>query len=276
MYNYYSSSPTVSNCILWDNTATSDGNEIYNDPDISHPANPLISYCDIAGSGGSTTWDPNLGSDGGGNIDADPCFVAAGSWDSNGTPADTNDDFWIDGDYRLLPQSLCINTGDPNYILDPNYPNDLDGNPRIVDGRIDMGAYEFPGILRAKLFCVPKVLNLRSRGRYIMAFMSMPQGITPSDINDAEPLLFIPGRVQATRQFVRQSRRRHTYIMATFNRADCMENLSPGTNEVNVTGRLTTGQIFYGTDSIRIIGPKMFDFQWQMRRRRELKKEKRP
>jgi hypothetical protein len=44
-------------------------------------------------------------------------------------------------DYHLLPDSPCINTGDPDYPFDPN-ETDLDGLPRVIGGRIDMGAYE--------------------------------------------------------------------------------------------------------------------------------------
>ncbi|MHC4544362.1 MAG: LamG-like jellyroll fold domain-containing protein, partial [Planctomycetota bacterium] len=44
--------------------------------------------------------------------------------------------------YHLLPDSPCINTGDPDYIPGPD-ETDLDGKPRIIGGRIDMGAYEF-------------------------------------------------------------------------------------------------------------------------------------
>jgi hypothetical protein len=65
-----------------------------------------------------------------GNIDTDPCFAQPGYWDQNGTPDDSNDDFWVDGDYHLKSQagrwdvnegrwtrdeatSLCIDAGDP-------------------------------------------------------------------------------------------------------------------------------------------------------------------
>jgi hypothetical protein len=48
----------------------------------------------------------------------------------------------VRGDYHLLPSSLCINAGDPDYIAAPN-ETDLDGLPRVIGGRIDMGAYEF-------------------------------------------------------------------------------------------------------------------------------------
>jgi len=45
-------------------------------------------------------------------------------------------------DYHLLPDSPCINAGDPDYVAGPN-ETDLDGKPRVIGGRIDMGAYEF-------------------------------------------------------------------------------------------------------------------------------------
>ena len=46
-------------------------------------------------------------------------------------------------DFHLAPDSPCIDAGDPNtpqYVLDGL---DLDGNPREVDQRIDIGPYEF-------------------------------------------------------------------------------------------------------------------------------------
>ncbi|MBL7152900.1 MAG: right-handed parallel beta-helix repeat-containing protein [Phycisphaerae bacterium] len=100
-----------------------------------------------------------------GNIDADPLFVSPGHLDPDG--------LWIDGDYRLLPGSPCINAGDPDFVAMPSgitipgggyyawgsgtsehvafsSDKDLDQNPRVVGGRVDMGAYEhFPSSLVA-------------------------------------------------------------------------------------------------------------------------------
>ena len=73
------------------------------------------------------------------NIGPHDCRLApTGIGNTNVSPrfVDPNAD-----DYRLQPDSPCIGTGDPDYTLDPN-ETDLDGGPRLVDGRIDMGAYE--------------------------------------------------------------------------------------------------------------------------------------
>lgn len=70
---------------------------------------------------------------GSGNIDSAPLFVDAdGADDTVGTE---------DDDLHLLWDSNCINTGDPNFTFDAN-ERDIDGEPRVMVGRIDMGADE--------------------------------------------------------------------------------------------------------------------------------------
>jgi parallel beta-helix repeat protein/predicted outer membrane repeat protein len=128
------SSPTLRNCVLWGNSATTGGNQIYRDPGLSWPA---IAWSDIQGSGGSGAWDTGLGTDGGGNIDADPLFADATA-----------------GDVRLVPCSPAIDAGDNNAPGLSGITTDLDGHPRFVNivlradtgsgtaPIVDMGAYE--------------------------------------------------------------------------------------------------------------------------------------
>jgi parallel beta-helix repeat protein len=121
MYSY-ACSPAVTNCIFWGNQADGSGDEIYN-----YSADPNFAYCDIEGCKPGGVWDPNFGTDLGGNIDSDPCFVNPYA-----------NDFHLDSD------SPCIDTGDPNGDYD--FQIDIDGQPRVMVEGVDMGADEFPRV----------------------------------------------------------------------------------------------------------------------------------
>ena len=104
---------TLNNCIVYFNTAVSSGDN-WRDP------SPDISYS-------CTTPDPG----GDGNITNDPQFVDAGfGYGTN----------HVAGDCRLRYDSPCIDVGSNGLVVGST---DLDGNPRILNGTVDMGAYEF-------------------------------------------------------------------------------------------------------------------------------------
>jgi predicted outer membrane repeat protein len=100
---------------------------------VSKTHSPAVSYClfydnpdgdwyDLETSSvviGAEAINCFLGNDN--NLDIDPLFES--------------------GSFRLQTGSPCINAGDPNYIPEVN-ETDLDGGPRVIGGRIDMGAYE--------------------------------------------------------------------------------------------------------------------------------------
>jgi parallel beta-helix repeat protein len=109
IFNSSGSSLALANCILWGNTATGMGAQIFNSS-----SSVAVSFSDVQG-----------GYSGGGNINADPCFVNAAA-----------------GDLHLLPDSPCINAGKPSFVPKPG-ETDIDGEPRVMLGRVDMGADEF-------------------------------------------------------------------------------------------------------------------------------------
>jgi hypothetical protein len=99
----------LTNCILWDKDeqiANVDGSRI------------TIAYCDVKG-GQSSIYSPDeyLIWEAG-NIDIDPCFAASGYWDPNGTTNNSNDDFWVEGDYHLKSQAGRFDTNSQNWIID--------------------------------------------------------------------------------------------------------------------------------------------------------------
>ncbi|NQT91153.1 MAG: hypothetical protein HQ559_00215 [Lentisphaerae bacterium] len=79
LFNFGGSLAGVTNCILWDNYASSQGPEIY-----SHSSTSTVSFCDIEGGiSGAGIYNTSGGqlTDGGGNTNANPLFAGTnGSW----------------------------------------------------------------------------------------------------------------------------------------------------------------------------------------------------
>ena len=291
MSNWYYSGPTLTNCIFSGNSANQGGgmdNWEYSSPKLtnctfsgnsaayrgggmcSSNSNLTLTGCILWGDrpaeiyvrGGTaviTYSDVEGGWTGNGNIDADPCFVEPGYRDDNGTADYIYDDVWVEGDYHLRQSSPCINAGDPNYIAEPN-ETDLDGKPRIIGGRIDMGAYEATIETKANLWVSPKVINRNSKMPKVLALVRLPESVTRDEVDSNEPLLLYPGGIEALNQYVIQSHRGgvlQTSIFAFFDKASLMDAVSEnGRVELQVVGRLKAGLYFHGTDTIKIIDPK--------------------
>jgi hypothetical protein len=165
---------TVENCIIYH-----EGESMWPQIMVYPQATLNISYTflqdDLSTAWGTVNWGP------GNIIGADPCFIRIGCWDVNqhGT--------LLQGDYHLLEDSLCINAGDPNYLYDPN-ETDLDGNERVAQDRIDMGAYEYQPPIQALLNITPKRLNYSSRGKWLKMRITLPGEIGPEQLENPVPL----------------------------------------------------------------------------------------
>ena len=225
----------LSNCILWDG-----GDEISKDDESTI----TISYSNVQGG-----WE------GQGNIDIDPCFAEPGLWNANATPEDANDDFWIDGDYHLTLGSPCINAGDPCYVPAPN-ETDLDGNPRIINSRIDMGAYE-ANYIQSQLRILPQVINRNNQMKRVMAWIQLPEGITKDQIDQDTPLLLYPGPLEPINQYIFEHGKKgdkRVSIFAFFDKSELTEAVPDnGQVQLEVVGNLTTGQEFYGYGFVTIL-----------------------
>lgn len=124
LYFKFNSSPVIRNNILYGNRAYHyGGNQVYM---YDHTSNPDFYYCDIeSGRSGFGGFNSNYDGDYENNIDQDPAFYNSG-----------------DHPYQLQPGSPCLNTGDPSTGTGTAGTLDLAGNPRIQNGRIEMGSYE--------------------------------------------------------------------------------------------------------------------------------------
>jgi hypothetical protein len=162
--------------------------------------------------------------------------------------SDTQQHIWIEGDYHLLPDSVCIDAGDPNYVSEPN-ETDLDGRPRVIGGRIDMGTYEYDSTtIQALVDIDPNTLNLNSKGKWIAAFIRLPEGYDAANIDPNSILL--ENEIESE-QF--QLSEDNQAAMAKFNQSEVQGILEAGEIELAITGQLTDGTLFEGADVIRVI-----------------------
>lgn len=134
---------TISNSIIWGHNSF-----------LYRPQDFKISYSNIQG-----------GMSGEGNINFEPGFVDLEN-----------------GDYHLLLNSYCIDAGDPTYLAEYD-ETDIEGVPRVMNGRVDMGAYEYNIPITVEVDIKPKKLNLSSKGRWITCEIRFPEGY---DINNVD------------------------------------------------------------------------------------------
>ena len=121
----------IANSILWDNSPFEILTTLSGDT-----TPPDVSYSNVA-----------MLLLGMGNLNEDPQFIQPGYWadplqlQNPLSPSDLSA-VWMEGDYHIQVLSPCVDSGDPNYLADAN-DLDCDGEPRILNGRIDIGVDEF-------------------------------------------------------------------------------------------------------------------------------------
>ena len=122
---------TVVNCTIVSNTAISQGG--FNGGNLNSTINNSIIYYNKALNG----TDHNYLSGGQLFYCCTTPIPASGTGNFTIAPLFAN---LLTNNYRLQSSSLCINAGNNSVVIGTN---DLDGNPRIAGGTVDIGAYEY-------------------------------------------------------------------------------------------------------------------------------------
>ncbi len=132
------SSLMLQNSIVWNNTAGQDGSSLFNDSASAAIRHSLVAGCNPGG-----VWNGACGFDDGQNLtDVDPLFVAASN--PANAPATA-------GDLRLQAASPAIDAGDTGAVPGA-VTTDRDGEERVVNGIVDLGAFERIGVSTQRVF----------------------------------------------------------------------------------------------------------------------------
>lgn len=100
--------------------------------------------------------------------------------------------------------------------------------------------------IEAEINILPGTLNLKSQGKLISCYISLPEGYDVGDINPSSVLL--EGGIEA--ESIQTNGR---VAMARFSRSEVQKILEVGEVEVTVKGVLADGTMFSGTDVIRVM-----------------------
>ncbi len=100
----------------------------------------------------------------------------------------------------------------------------------------------------------PSAINLRSNGPHILACVRFPAGLTTTQVESDSPLLIYPGGIAAMRRWTEIGDAGQVSVFAFFNRDALADLLQPGPADLMVVGKLRSGQMFYGSDTVKVIG----------------------
>jgi len=144
---------TLNSCTLTENSASRGGGA------YAGAMNNCILFYNNASVDSNYHQDP---------FDGSPNYCCTMPMPTNGIGNFTNSPLFIDatnGDFRLQPNSPCINAGANNYVTTST---DLDGKPRISGTTVDVGAYEFvftPSTQLAQLIRLVEQANLGRKNK---------------------------------------------------------------------------------------------------------------
>jgi hypothetical protein len=128
----------------------------------------------------------------------------------------------------------------------------------IGPGGVSGETWEYRGVkpaIEATVDFDPDTLNLKSKGRFVTAYIELPEGYTANDIDVSTVLL--DDEIQAEPKPIGIGDYNGNGIddvMVKFNRFDVQSIAEPGNEvELKLSGQLVNGTAFEGTDTIRVI-----------------------
>ena len=103
----------------------------------------------------------------------------------------------------------------------------------------------------------PRTLNCRSKGNWVKAHLTLPEGYTVADVDSDRPAVLHSFGFQSLPLYVFVNKDKLVEIEAAFERQAVCSLAGDWPDALTVAGFLTDGNIFLGTSNVRIIHPGM-------------------
>ena len=101
----------------------------------------------------------------------------------------------------------------------------------------------------------PRTLNCRSKGTWVKAHLTLPQGFTVADVDSNRPAVLHSFGFESAPLYVFVNKDKLVEIEAAFEREAVCSLAGDWPQALTVAGFLTDGSIFLGTSTVRIIHP---------------------
>ena len=170
---------------------------------------------------------------------SNPLNAMLGLLANNGGPTDT---------HALLLGSPAINAGDPNFTPPPNYDQRGPGYPRVVNGRIDIGAFELApcpqsqGYWKNNPDAWPAISLMLGSQTYtkaeLLTILNTPIGAG----KNADASLILADQLIAAKLNIENNSNDPAPVPSTITDADAALSLYPGTLPYRVRPNTTNGQ----------------------------------
>ncbi|MEW6601637.1 MAG: hypothetical protein AB1499_11770 [Nitrospirota bacterium] len=167
--------------------------------------------------------------------------------------------------------SSLPDTGDENYFIGivSDVPFDsLTFNEDPDGDDIGIADFRFAALPSSEIEAVvdikPDTINLKSKGRYVTAYIELPEGYSVEEINRDtivisainDDIINPPLYTVGPWQIADHDRDGIADLMVKFDRQELISLLKVGDKTITISGELADGTLFEGTDGSRIIKPK--------------------
>ena len=206
------------------------------------------------------SWENNPPlADAGGNQELYACFDAHVEVTLDGSASSDEDGDRLDYSWSWEIQGQIYQAQGVNpvvQLLGGEFEITLTVSDGIVDSESDTVLIQVIAPVEASLFLVPQTINTNSKGKNILAILTLPEGVDIDDIDTDYGFVLYPPKAPSV-LYRSINEKNSTRLFILFDREQVSAALSGNTNqELTVVTKLNTGPFLFAADTVKIVEPQ--------------------